>query len=124
MAANKKIKLLLRSLLSSVLILGIALGVMLGVSGNQFIKALWASWLLTPVEYNVTSFSDYESSHKFRRQIQKHYMQYGLYIPLEDIIAVNLLDNSQARLNFLMRNACGQAKLYVWVPLKLPFQAV
>jgi hypothetical protein len=56
-----------------------------------------------------------------RRRIQKHYLEYDVYMPLEDIIVPigPAADPSKNRLTFLMRNVCGSAKIYVWVPIKI-----
>jgi len=60
-----------------------------------------------------------ETALQLRRNIQQHYRQYGLHLPIEDIVVVSKNRDEPDKLTFLMRKACGQGKVYVWVPLKL-----
>lgn len=53
-----------------------------------------------------------------KRQIQKHFLEYAVYLPMEDIVAPSILGDERAELSFLMQNACGRARLYVWIPFK------
>jgi hypothetical protein len=57
-----------------------------------------------------------------QRKIQQHFMQHDVYIPLQDVVVE--MPESDERLTFLMRKACGQAKLYIWLPfaVKLPLK--
>ncbi len=85
----------------------------------QSLKSISALATLKKPQLNQTNQMTNPDHHKIRRSIQKHFLGYGVYIPLEDIVLPKESTNSQDKLTFLMRNACGQAKLYVWVPLKI-----
>lgn len=55
-----------------------------------------------------------------QRSIQKHFLGYRLYLPLEDIFVAQPKGNSDLkRFTLLMRKACGYGRVYVWLPLKL-----
>lgn len=56
-----------------------------------------------------------------RRQIQKHFLSYAVYVPLEDIVSVTPGDPASGDLALLMQKACGKGRLYVWTPLKFRF---
>jgi len=89
----------------------------------------WTSWgsmrsltalvTLPKPELTDTTPPNITANHKIRRSIQKHFLGYSVYIPLEDIVIAQHSANNDDHLTFLMRKACGQAKLYVWIPLKI-----
>lgn len=84
-------------------------------------RAIIASYSLDKV-FGSADFSDGNAEALgVRRRIQKHYLQYDIYMPLEDIIvpADPAATSDKNRLTFLMRNVCGSAKIYVWVPIKI-----
>jgi hypothetical protein len=58
-----------------------------------------------------------------KRQIQRHFLDYSVYIPTEDIVVLSTLEKSDDRLESLMTKACGRGSLFVWIPVKisLPF---
>lgn len=53
-----------------------------------------------------------------KRRIQKHFLDYSVYLPMEDIIVPVSLGDERTELSFLMQNTCGRATLYVWIPFK------
>lgn len=55
---------------------------------------------------------------ELRRQIQKHFLQSSVYIPLEDIVAPSANAEGPGDALLLMQKACGRGRLYVWIPLK------
>ncbi len=51
-----------------------------------------------------------------QRAIQRHYLSYGVYIPIDDIV----VDASQPTLESdqtLFQTVCGKGRAYIWVPL-------
>jgi hypothetical protein len=58
-----------------------------------------------------------------KRQIQRHFLDYSVYIPVEDIVIIATDKKEDSRLESLMTKACGHGSLFVWIPLKisLPF---
>lgn len=53
-----------------------------------------------------------------RRNLQKHFLKFNVYIPLEDIIFAKREQKSVDRTVFLMQKICGEGTMYVWVPLR------
>jgi len=54
---------------------------------------------------------------RVRRSVQQHFLGYNTYIPLDDILILSDDSSAPERLPFLVRRACGNGKLFVWVPL-------
>lgn len=72
---------------------------------------------------NSTDLNTEESSVPIKRQIQRHFLDYSVYIPVEDIVIIASDKKEDSRLESLMTKACGSGSLFVWIPLKisLPF---
>ena len=81
------------------------------------LRAVAAAYSITPVAM-PSSPMDSVAWVDFRRQLQKHFSEYDLYIPLEDII-VQDPELVGPELPRFMRKACGDGLLYVWVPMKI-----
>lgn len=66
---------------------------------------------------------DEESVLAVKRQIQRHFLDYSVYIPTEDIVVLLDVEAKNTRLESLMTKACGKGTFFVWVPFKiaLPF---
>lgn len=64
-----------------------------------------------------------EETLAIKRQIQRHFLDYSVYIPTEDIVIFQDGESKNTRLETLMTKACGRGSLFVWVPFKiaLPF---
>lgn len=54
-----------------------------------------------------------------RRKLQKHFLKFDVYIPLEDIIVTKKDQKIADRTVFLMQKICGTGMIYVWVPLRM-----
>ena len=52
-----------------------------------------------------------------KRKIQRHYLDYGIYIPIDDII-LDLEEGDQISQSKMLRKVCGEGNAYVWVPLR------
>lgn len=91
----------------------------LGWTFAPSVRALLASIDLELTPSVIQLNGDGSTSTSVKRQIQRHYREYGIYVPLEDIYFSSEAKESNARLSFLMQKACGRATLYVWIPLRL-----
>ncbi|MGE0171515.1 MAG: hypothetical protein AB7T49_01970 [Oligoflexales bacterium] len=63
-----------------------------------------------------SGFEEHLDSLDLKRAIQKHFLYYGTYIPLEDIALENELVGDEILSG--VRRYCGKATLYVWVPYR------
>lgn len=52
-----------------------------------------------------------------KRLIQKHFLKYGIYIPIDDVVFTHG-EHDETLYNQLLEKSCGEARLYIWVPLK------
>lgn len=87
------------------------------VSTSQSIKAFIASAHFL-IDLDESSLLNSEGSDlNQKRLIQKHFLRYGVYIPIDDVIFANKGPNESLHVQFLQAT-CGQASLYIWVPLK------
>lgn len=75
------------------------------------------------ITINYADLNSEESSVTIKRQIQRHFLDYSVYIPVEDIVIIAQDKKEDNRLESLMTKACGSGSLFVWIPLKisLPF---
>lgn len=87
------------------------------LSTSQALTSLRASMdlKLDLEDSSLLNSSDLELQKK--RLVQQHFLKYGIYIPLDDII-VNVNDRVVEPYRTLLSKSCGHAELYVWVPLK------
>lgn len=116
---SKIIKDILNSSLFSILIGGILLGMATGYTFNPSWNALTAVLTLDKSFLHDENFEDSTERYRFRRTIQRHFLKHSLYLNLDDIILSENDQSTAQKLTFLMRKACGQAKMYVWVPMKI-----
>lgn len=87
------------------------------------IKSAIAIAKFDPISFNQRDFGSNEPITALKRQIQRHFLNYSIYIPTEDIVLLSEEENKNNRLETLMTKACGNGSLFVWVPFKiiLPF---
>ncbi|WP_159455058.1 hypothetical protein [Pseudobacteriovorax antillogorgiicola] len=55
-----------------------------------------------------------------KRKIQRHYLDYGIYIPIDDII-LDLEGGTNIAQLKMLRKACGAGQTFVWIPLRFRF---
>jgi hypothetical protein len=67
---------------------------------------------------------DAQRTVELRREIQRHFREHDIYIPLEDIVTPASMPAGPDDLPLLMQKACGQGKLYVWIPYKINLPVV
>lgn len=67
-------------------------------------------------------YDNYEQNLNLKRQIQKHFLNFKIYIPLEDIVTIGP-NSKEKMMQEIMARSCGKANIYVWTPLgfRLPF---
>ncbi len=67
-------------------------------------------------------YDNYEQNLNLKRQIQKHFLNFKIYIPLEDIVTIGP-NSKEKMMQDIMARSCGKANIYVWTPLgfRLPF---
>ena len=80
------------------------------------LNTAWSIFVFKPIEFADDDFEDEGRLHDLRRQIQKHFLNQGVYIPLEDIVRGNLSWKRPSQHSLLMQKACGRGKIHVWVP--------
>lgn len=82
------------------------------------LRSIWAAYNLKETEIFDSSLVDYESVKELKRSIQMHFLGYDVYIPLEDIVTTDK-STSNKMFTGLMKEACGSANLYIWLPLPI-----
>jgi hypothetical protein len=92
----------------------------------SFLPSLRSIVAVTKFSQITIDFADFnleESSVTIKRQIQRHFLDYSVYIPVEDIVIIAPDKKEDNRVESLMTKACGSGSLFVWIPLKisLPF---
>ena len=84
-------------------------------SSKPALDAFWASHTIgSSLNLSDLSQSPVLSS---KRKIQRHYLDYGIYIPIDDII-LDLEEGDQISQSKMLRKVCGEGNAYVWVPLR------
>ncbi len=60
---------------------------------------------------------------ELQREIQKHFLTYGVYIPLDDIFFKSEIKQANSDLTIAMVRSCGETPIAIWVPLliRLPY---
>ena len=114
-----------RSNLLFIITLVMPLAGVLAWSVEPAARSMFAKWSLGEIEISSQIFTDVESNKKFKRSLQKHFLKYQTYIPLEDIITLSN-PNHIDMFTKLMKDACGKSKLYIWMPIsfRLPLVKV
>jgi hypothetical protein len=87
------------------------------------LRSIVAVTKFSQITVNSADLNSYESSVTIKRQIQRHFLDYFVYIPTEDIVIITSEKKDGNRTESLMTKACGSGSLFVWIPLKisLPF---
>ncbi|MCX6115959.1 MAG: hypothetical protein NT027_00305, partial [Proteobacteria bacterium] len=58
---------------------------------------------------------------EIQRDIQKHSLRYGVYLPLEDIFFTKDFAKVDSEIKKTMVKLCGEVPLAIWVPLLVRF---
>ncbi len=91
----------------------------IGWSGYPTLSAVAAVYTTKSIAFADGAENDDSAELRIRRTLQKHFLKYGVYLPVEDIIVVNKKAGLRNRAVFLMQKICGKGRIYVWVPLKM-----
>ena len=85
-------------------------------------RTMLATLQFEPMQLQASHFESAESNTELKRKMQKHFLNYKVYIPMEDIVTLGPNSNEQM-MKTIMARSCGQANVYVWTPLgfRLPF---
>jgi len=87
------------------------------------LRASWGLAQLPSLSLEKTDWTDPSKAHGARRRVQRHFLEQGVYIPMDDIISAEDLEQRRGPQQFLVKNGCSKGNLYVFVPMKiyLPF---
>ena len=113
----------LQSRIARVLLIIGLWGCALSFSLRDASSALRASYAILHNDAFWNPSKNAEESITLQRQIQAHYLSYGVYIPLDDIVIGAHEINSQA-LQKLIEGVCGFNSTAVWVPVALHFPII
>ena len=95
-----------------------AVAVISFASAYPAVRALVATARMEPVRHQVIINNDLQVRAELRRQIQKHYLNYGIYVPVEDIMFRDQVLQLNQSLESSVHHYCSDAVLGIWVPLK------
>ncbi len=90
---------------------------------SDAIQALRASYSALHVGEFWAPPKNLEESIERQRQIQAHYLSYGVYIPLDDIV-MGAQDSQSQPLQKSIEGVCGPNTTSIWVPLAFHFPIV
>lgn len=78
------------------------------------INSIYATLSLKPISISKSDLNDDNVYLGIKRQIQKHYLNYNKYVPIENIF----FTNKTSPLYPAIQKNCGDSLLYVYIPLK------
>lgn len=90
------------------------------VTFHDAIPAMRASYAILHSEHFWNPSKNLEESISRQRQIQAHYLSYGVYIPLDDIVIGAPVSNTQALMKSI-EGVCGPGVTAIWVPVAFHF---
>lgn len=96
----------------------LALLVMFVWSAWPALKAVTATFSIKPVSKQVVVEGVESARLEIQRNVQKQFLDYGVYIPLEDIMFTGHFVQTNADFEPVVKRICGEAPLVVWVPLQ------
>jgi hypothetical protein len=73
---------------------------------------------MPPLERSLVESKSQESLKETRQKIQSYFLENDLYLPFEDIFSI-YDESMKIEYGVHIQKACGQGKLFVWVPLKI-----
>lgn len=81
------------------------------------ICAMTAAMRMQPVNANIVSEGTDQTQLELQRSVQKYFLIYGIYIPLEDIMFTQKLADANKDLEPALRKTCGSSRFALWLPL-------
>ena len=92
----------------------------LGVSAKDAVPSIRASFAILKQHELWELPRNLEESVDRQRQIQAHYLSYGVYIPLDDIV-IGAQDSRSQPLMKPIEGMCGPSSTAIWVPVAFHF---
>ena len=109
-----------RSKLTFAVLVLFAWGLVIFVSLKNAIPVLRASYVILHRDNFWNPTENLEESLSRQRQIQSHYLSYGVYIPLDDIVIGAHVSNTQPLMKSI-EGVCGPGSTAIWVPVPFHF---
>ena len=91
------------------------------------VALLWSFWpclcavlgavTLPAASHNVVFDGSEQMQLELQRGVQKHFLIYGVYVPLEDILFTQRLAVANKELEPVLRKTCGNSRFALWLPL-------
>ena len=112
----------LRKTLWSLFIVGPTIAVVIWASEQPLI-ATYAAMSLEEVAVDPDDLKQPAQLRQLKRQIQRHFLDHQIYIPLSDMTFRDYGWDGRTKLKQGLAKLCGRGIMFVWVPLrfKLPF---
>ena len=94
-----------------------------GWSGWPILSVGIATLRLAPISQEAIQSVNEQTRLELQRSIQKHYLQYGVYLPLEDIMFTDRILRTNKELTGAVQRFCQGAPVALWLPIviRLPF---
>jgi len=90
------------------------------VTAKDAIPALRASYAILNRSEFWSPSKNPEGTVSHQRQIQAHYLSYGVYIPLDDIV-IGAHDPTTQPVAKSLKGVCGPGATAIWVPVAFHF---
>ena len=81
-------------------------------------RAVVAAFAMTPISRQPLVTGAESVRLEVQRAIQKHFLNFGVYIPLEDIVFLERLTQTNQSLEGILKKVCGSDPIAIWLPLK------
>jgi hypothetical protein len=82
------------------------------------LKSAVAAFSLDPVSRSSVNSESQGVHLELQRSIQKHFLNYHVYVPLEDVVFVDQFVRSNPELEPILKKVCGNAPIVIWIPLQ------
>jgi len=95
---------------------------MVAVSMRDTLAVLWAAFNHPSVARTSSAFTE-PALTEFRRMEQRYFLDHGIYIPLEDIMFADQIEQMGQRYSVALSQSCSGLKskdaFAIWLPLKI-----
>lgn len=81
------------------------------------LRAVSAALTLAGASSSIVAEGTDQLHLELQRDVQKHFLIYGVYIPLEDIMLTQHLTERNKDLESVLRQTCGSSRFALWLPL-------
>lgn len=109
---------------SSFWIFNFITAILVGISWSMWptLCAGYAAATLKGVDADIVRYGNEVVQLELQRSVQKHFLDYGIYLPLEDIMFTQRLLAANKDLENGIRRACGDGPFALWIPVvvKIP----